>query len=314
MRTFSRTIAEAERRRSIRLPTLEDAPALLMASDSSGSHRASSHLVHAFLIADPRTMSSWDSWRSAVRGRWLADGRRISYKSLGDRQQRAALPGFLGAAATICGALVVLAVDKRLGSLFAERPRLRNPEFPRWQAATLDKALVLIHLASLLLAGFSADGQDVLWISDEDDFVADDQRLADFVKAFAWVSSHYLPHRLRHLRIGTTRSDTGRRDVEDLVAIPDLVAGAWGGLLQAYRAEGTGLSRVIAPAPRRLPVKANEVLTWFLKGGALCRVAFEICASRGGDGLTVQRLVLHQLGDTILAPGWCPLGRRPAGH
>jgi hypothetical protein len=45
------------------------------------------------------------------------------------------------------------------------------------------------------------------------------------VNVFAGVSSHYLSHNMRHLRIGTTKSDTGRRDIEDYVAICDLAAG-----------------------------------------------------------------------------------------
>jgi hypothetical protein len=118
-----------------------------------------------------------------------------------------------------------------------------------------------------------------------------------------------LPHMLRHLRIGTTRSDTGRRDVEDLVAIPDLVAGAWSALLHAYREEGIALSRVIAPAPRRLPAKAQRVLGWFSNVGDLCRVAFEICTPAVGNGLAVRRLQLHAVGGIGLVPALCPLGR-----
>lgn len=309
MKTFSRSIAQAERAGTIHLPSLGGAPALLMASDSSGSHRPSSHFVHAFLIADPRTMFTWEDGRSQVRGRCLHDGRRVSYKSLNDRQQRAALPGLLGAAATIPGVLVVVAIDRRVVSIFEKPVQDREPDFARWKPKTLEKALVLIHLASLFLAGLSAAGQDVLWFHDEDDFVADDERLRDFVKAFAWVSSHYLPHMLRHLRIGTTRSDTGHRGIEDLVAIPDLVAGAWSALLDAYREEGIALSRAIAPEPRRLPAKAQRVLGWFSGGGDLCRVAFEICTPAVGNGLTVRRLKLHSIGGIRVVPAWCPLGR-----
>ena len=46
---------------------------------------------------------------------------------------------------------------------------------------------------------------------------------------FATVSSHLLTHDLRHLSIGMTQSDVDRQ-LEDLVAISDLAAGALGHL------------------------------------------------------------------------------------
>ena len=39
------------------------------------------------------------------------------------------------------------------------------------------------------------------------------------------MTSNYLSHNMRHMRIGTTKSDTGRRDIEDYVSICDLAAG-----------------------------------------------------------------------------------------
>ena len=139
---------------------------------------------------------------------------------------------------------------------------MRDPdlkEYSHWDDAVFEKLLRVVHIASLFVAGLSRPYQDLLWITDEDAIVADERRLREFVDIFSKVCSHYLKHNLRHIRIGTTKSDTGKRDVEDLVAIADLVAGALSRLLTEYHKIGMVLTvGLITPAPQTLPAKAQE--------------------------------------------------------
>lgn len=115
----------------------------------------------------------------------------------------------------------------------------------------------------MLLRGLSASGQDVLWITDEDDIVANKSRLNQFVSALANVASHYLTHDLGHFRVATTASDTGARDVEDIVAIPDIVAGALVDVLPDLAAQGAfravGLTFPAIASPK---AKARKVMDW----------------------------------------------------
>src|SRR5260370_23722684 len=98
--------------------------------------------------------------------------------------------------------------------------------FSDYNAATIEKTLRVTHFVSLLLRGLCAPGQDVLWITDEDELVANEFRLRRFVEIFASISSNYLEYDLGHLKIGTTQSDTGKRYLEDLIAVCDLCAGS----------------------------------------------------------------------------------------
>jgi len=84
------------------------------------------------------------------------------------------------------------------------------------------------------------------------------------VEIFAKISSHYLNHTLRHLRIATTASDTGKRDVEDFVSIADFAAGAVCEVLNVYVRSGMPpVPGVILPVPASINEKALALMHWF---------------------------------------------------
>jgi hypothetical protein len=86
--------------------------------------------------------------------------------------------------------------------------------------------LRVVHIVSFFLAGLSRAHQNVIWITDEDEIAANDNRMRELTNLFGNISSHYLPHSMGHFRCGTMKSDDGSRQLEDLASIPDLVAGA----------------------------------------------------------------------------------------
>jgi hypothetical protein len=103
----------------------------------------------------------------------------------------------------------------------------------------------------------------VLWLTVQDDIAANEHRHRQLVQAFGRIASHYLQHTLGHLRIATTASDSGKRDLEDLVAIADLAAGAVCHTMNAYGAAGISLQKgVTVPTPNGLPAKVAELLNW----------------------------------------------------
>jgi len=126
--------------------------------------------------------------------------------------------------------LAVFLVDRRIMSLFSSERYTRGAAdrtlapYNCWNPGVFERALRIVHLASFLVAGLSRADQDLMWITDEDDVCANETQHRALVTLFANISSHYLPHGMRNMRLGTTRSDTGARDVEDLVSIADLAA------------------------------------------------------------------------------------------
>lgn len=229
MNGFSDSLAKLERKYPNLLPDIRQGSTIFIGSDYGGQHSFAQFESLSFLLADLERCDSWEQQRRHLRRRFLSDGRRFSYKALGDRIRKRALFPFLSAANSIPGIVVTILIDKQIESLFQKEGKLKTSvselaEYSHWDSGVFEKLMRVAHWCSFFLAGLSRPHQDVLWFTDEDAIVANEERLREFVEIFTKVSSHYLPHTLRHLRIGTAKSDTGARDIEDLIAVTDLTA------------------------------------------------------------------------------------------
>lgn len=250
------------------LPDFAHARTLLMGSDYSGQHPTSDFEALGFLIADSDRLQPWHDTRCSLRRTNLPNGRRMSFKNLGDKKRMAALPGFIDAAEQIQGLLLVVLVDKRIKRLFQqagndERANSDEDLLSNWPSKVEEKLLRICHVAALLVAGLSRPGQNVVWISDQDEIAANDQRLQQLTEASGRITSSYLEHSLGHLRVGTTASDTGSRDVEDFVAIADLAAGALCEVLNAHRRAGVDFPlNIFVPNQTGMASKIDPLMWW----------------------------------------------------
>jgi hypothetical protein len=111
------------------------------------------------------------------------------------------------------GIVVIFATDHSAVSLFPfddDDPLFEQWQFSRlWQPSVGERVLRVSHFASFLLAGLSHADQSILWFTDQDEIVPNEQRLKDFTRVWANVLNHYLAdrHSLAHIRCGTTLSD-----------------------------------------------------------------------------------------------------------
>jgi hypothetical protein len=251
------------------IPDLRQASIVAIGSDYSGQHAASEYEAFAFVIADLVGSRAWAKARQELREKLLSDGRRFSYKALSDRRRSRALPQFLDAIDLIPGLLAVVVVNKAIPSLFKSSGRIEASDpmlqsIGNWAPHIAERLLRVCHFVAFFLAGISGNLQDLIWITDQDDIVANDTKHAHFVSIFRQVSSHYLSHALGHVRIATTAGDTGKRDVEDFVAIADFAAGAVCETLNAYhRTHTIPLPRIILPIPKGIDEKALRLIHWF---------------------------------------------------
>ncbi|MGD0785913.1 MAG: hypothetical protein ABR969_08875 [Sedimentisphaerales bacterium] len=212
-------------------PDFHDSNTLLIGSDYSGESSKSPYSVYSFLLTTLESWTVFESKRLEVRKFCFSDTRRMSFKGLGDVQRQKALKPLLEAANSLKGLSFTMAVNKKCVSFFPENGPmdLANPDFymfKKWKKRVLEKAFLITHCISFLVAGLSREGQDILWFTDEGDITANDEYVCDLTSLFAWISSLYLQHDLGHCRVGTSRCDSGENQIEDLLAIPDLVAGA----------------------------------------------------------------------------------------
>lgn len=295
VRTLDR-ILTAERPSSTRGEILH------IASDYGGTDSRFAYRVDAFVCADLGHSIEWEMKRRAVRRMHLGDGRRMSYKGLGDRQRADALLPFLEAARSISGVCLAFITRKPLPYLCL--PAAEFERFKReiglvanWKNDALNDALRIAHIVSCLVAGLSRRRQNIYWVSDEDNVLSNAARHADVANIVSRFSSHYVKHELGELGIGTTKIDEGDNLEEDLASVADLVAG---GVAEV-------VARLLERCGRRIPSgvsveqsgpikpKASRIADWFWSpGGSLRRVAI-LVERMNRDQLTVSRLDMHTL-------------------
>lgn len=250
------------------LPDFSNATTLLLGSDYSGESSPAPYLVYSFLLASLETWAQWEPKRLQIRQDYLSDSRRMSFKSLGDAQRQRALLPLLKAANSIRGLSFSVAINKKCDSLFAERIPLdlNNADFAayrKWKPAVLEKAFLILHFLGFLLAGLAKSGQNVLWFTDEDNIAANEERIRELTNLFVWITTPYLTFNLGHCRCGTSRCDDGSKQIEDFLAIPDLVAGALAEQLKITTEDRPKLSGVFWMHRGDFSDKTKEITWWF---------------------------------------------------
>jgi hypothetical protein len=280
---MSKSLREFSEQYKTVLPNLKAAQNLMCFSDYSGEEEEARHSVYSFLIIDADKIRDWNFKRLKLREELLSDGRRVSYKNYRDKLTQKFVDRYLNIVDELEGYIITVSVSKDLPTLFEDRPSFNsaNPEFAKyseWTNDTFEKTLRIMHFLSLFVAGFSKGYQNLLWVTDNDSIAANKERLTQLTKLFANIASHYLTHSLGHLRVATTNSDDGTRSIEDLCAIPDLVAGAYSDQLKTvgdvYHQNPDDTFWIYAPQYKQ---KTRDLTRWLTTSNKkLCKLCFKI--------------------------------------
>jgi len=193
----------------------------------------------------------------------------MSFKNLADCRRKQALLPFLSAANTIngvCATFVIRKEIKHLCSLpehFNEFQKHVNLE-GSWNSKSFDRVIRLVHFVSLVIAGLSHPKQNVYWISDEDCLFANTRCSQDVVNLATYFTSYYVKYPLGELGIGTTQIDEADLGLEDLTAVPDLVAGGSAEIATSIAATYGGRIPVglALSLPTKLSPKAKVLADW----------------------------------------------------
>jgi len=296
---FTEEFARLDKTYENSLPDLSKSSTLLMGADYSGEGRDSPYLVYSLILTSMESWAAWEQTRLQVRQEHFSDSRRMSFKRLGDGQRQRALLPILTAANSLTGLVFTVAINRHCPSVFQSRVPLdlRNPQFAayrKWKPHVLEKAFFVLHLSGLLLAGLANPGQDVLWFTDEDAIAANDQRVCELTQLFVWVTSLYLTFSLGHCRCGTSRCDNGTRQIEDFLAIPDLVAGALAEQLAVRGADPPELSGVFWMHRGDFSEKTNRITWWFSDASQpLRRLVCVVDSTKDGSGHSVSWYHFH---------------------
>jgi hypothetical protein len=287
-------------------------PTLIVTSDYGGDYRASHYESLSFLVADLAFCWLWDEFREKVRREILGDSRSMSYKKLmSDKRRAKALVPFLRAANTIPGLSVTFLINKEITSLFSE-PIPENSsisqvgELGKWKEQAFGKLSRIGHLGAMLIACMSAPGQDVLWITDQDEIAPNVGKLTEATRIIGHYLNHYLSHNIGHFRFGTTQSDSGSMEIEDLAALPDLTAGAMSEIMpRAFENQGIPPEQMFVPLPKGVSKKAQAILGWIADGLHPLRKAV-ICVDRAGESVYSVKFLTVLLESPIAEYDWRP--------
>jgi hypothetical protein len=280
--------------------SLRRSPAFLMFSDYGGTHKGAQYEVFSYLATTPTGIRAFDAARVRLRQAGLGAERRMSYKALNDKVRLRSLGEYLEVADRIAGVLVSFAVDKRAAHRFRETYQAETAFGPLapWATKPFSKLSTIGHLAAIVIEGLRADGQDLTWITDEDEIAANPAKHAEATRLLGHLLNHYCTGDMGHFRFGTTASDTGDLLIEDLTAVPDLAAA---GLNEILSRVGHPSSRV----PERLfiaadgvaPLKIRRIAMWLSDPSTpLTKVNVAIDEDNGGCWVRRIAIMTHPIG------------------
>lgn len=245
-------------------------PILWVSSDYVVGNKQSLYDVIAILIADPTASIGWEHNRRMIRERLLSDGRRMAYKSLGDRRRFSALPRFLHASNHIGGVCVSLAINRSIPNMFSsselyEEYRDRPWIACDWKQLAFQHAFQVAAIVAFFVAGFARTNHELWWCSDEDNAFANTDFSNDTAMFFTKFLAAYGAPRFKAVNIMTTEYDEADRHLEDLASIPDLAAGVTAEFLSTLcsRFEMDRMPSIAIESPPLAP-RVDQVVRWFM--------------------------------------------------
>lgn len=137
-------------------------------------------------------------------------------------------------------------------------------EFKEWKRSALEKAFRVVHILSLLSSGLLRENHNFYWFTDQNSIAANSNRVIQLSKLFGWIISMYLTFNIGHIKCGTTNCDDETRIIEDLAAIPDIIAGAVCEQMNLTEKDHSNLSNTVFYLHRGdLKEKTSKITWWF---------------------------------------------------
>ena len=258
-----------------KFPNWRDLSPILLVSDYSGEHPKSKYDVYTFVVTTLSTWQRLDPTRRQWRERHLTGRGALSFKGLGDSQRFGSLQSFLDQIVWRLPSLVfTVAIAKGHGPLFDSLPE-ESLALERWKPSVRERMLRVLHFASMLVAGFTRPRQDAMWFTDQDKLASNSGQLTALTELVANATTHLASANFGHLKVGTTASDNGSFELEDLASVADLTAGAVCEMLNS------GLSTqlvgpLVVPAPSQVSHKTKLIAASFQRRDSASRHAFMV--------------------------------------
>ncbi|MDR3362240.1 MAG: hypothetical protein LBO64_05310 [Desulfovibrio sp.] len=208
------------------IPDISKSSTVYCFSDYSGDIKSDKYNTYSFLLTDDSSIILFSKEHKIIRQKYGIEKRKFSYKDLSDNVLRNAHNDFLTLANGVNGILLSVAINKKLHLDFKYDNRSEDFLFLNVQKPkNVQRILTISHLAALFLAGILHHNQNIMWITDNDNIIANDKFTIQLTNIAASLISTLVDFNLGHFRCGSSRCDCGDNLIEDFLSIPDFAAG-----------------------------------------------------------------------------------------
>jgi hypothetical protein len=284
--SFSRLLAHAISQLN-ELPDFSDDTKIAVMSDFSGEHKGARFNTYSFLLMAYNKVGPFEKKVHELREKYglLQPYSEFSFKDLAFGPRSRALPDFLHLIDNfIHGAVLTIAIDKRIGSVFGKSKKdtqaaieqqLATMDLGQWKGATVEKMLRVCHAIAIFMALTTQAKQRLLWYCDDDAINQDarDRRFKHMQNVFVRILGMYCEHEFEIVGFG--KSFPEKSHLDDLLSIPDLAAGVIQDLLLAH---DTGVDAVLGGHEK------ETLIRWIAtQGRFLSKITIQISELPNGE-------------------------------
>ena len=227
----------------LHLPNLHLANSIAAFTDYSNKKTSkSAYDTYGFLFTDWGIVSQFGEEVAEIRKQHrLSADYEFSYKRLSDQRAVDAMHSLMRAVDHLPGLLLVIAVPRRVNSLFAETRSaasalLTQAGFEPTPNVVTETTLRVLHFLVYFLALLGRQGHNAFWMTDNDDIAANAKITAQLGVMFGNGLATICPGKFDKVGFATP-FDPPDVDFEAMLSVPDLFAGTLSAALTQH-AEG----------------------------------------------------------------------------
>lgn len=285
IRALDGHLTKAHLERTLMLPNFhEHVNTIAVFTDYAGDAADAKHLSYSFLFAPYDALSVCFAGMKSYREKHgLIDPYvEVNFKNLGYGPVSRIIDEWLALFDAFPALLFTLSVRKDIHSIVYENDRatlkeivkiLSNEGMGEWKTVAAERLVRVVHSIGYWCAMLSKPNQNILWITDHDQTVANPQMTQFASQLFQRVLNMYAPGRYGTIAVAKPFEIVNKdQDFFDILSIPDLSAGVISNLLSAIE----------SPAPL-VKEDTNRVLRWLTYQGIGLKKVFMNIRPEGGS-------------------------------
>lgn len=228
------------------LPDFSEDDKIAITSDFGGEHPDACFSTYSFLIFSYNKAGPFIHQVKKLRRKHkiFDPYSEFKFKDLTFGPRSRALPDFLLAVDNfIHGALITIAVEKKIGTVFGPSKKVAHPFIEeqlttlgmgKWKGETGEKALRICHSIAIFTGMTTYANQRLLWYCDNDSINEDgvERSFKDTQKLFAQTLGMYCKHKFD--LIGFGKSFEKKSHLDDFLSVNDFAAGVIQDVLKSH--------------------------------------------------------------------------------